>query len=211
MKRPVTIAFCGIDGSGKSTQLERIKKRLENDGKTVNVTKAKMDRTKILFDVAESVFGDPYAYHPHIAPEVMNTVIACDVACHYRFNVKEQENCDFLLCDRHKLCYLAYSDGFGGEVKWIEEIMRQFPDPDITVYIKGNVESSIARLRARTEKPIRTDEDPEILKLVLAAYDERIKEFDSSRIIVVDSSEKIEVITEKIYSQIMDICNKELK
>ncbi|SES96892.1 dTMP kinase [[Clostridium] polysaccharolyticum] len=208
MKRPIVIAVCGIDGCGKSTQINMLKKYLEEKQKTVNITKVKMNRTSILFDVSEKVFGDPYAYHPHIQPEVMNTVIACDVAYHYRYEVEKVKDCDYLLCDRHKLCYLAYTDAFGGEVKWIEEIMKQFPDPDITIYIRGNVELSTKRLMSRADKPIRTDENPEILSSALNAYEERIKEVPSETMITVGADDAAENIHAAIIQQLEPLLKK---
>lgn len=201
MKKSFVVSICGIDGSGKSTQLKMLNDSLNKLGMKVKMTKAPMLRTKVLFDVSKKLFGDPYAYHPNIPPELMNTVIACDVAYHYMYNSNDFNDYDIILCDRHKLCYLAYSDAFGGEIKWVEEILSLVKEPDLVFYIDTPVNISIERINSRLDKPLRADEDPVILESALQAYKQRISNYNN--IITVNGNRDKLVVHNEILSELI--------
>ncbi len=127
-------------------------------------TKAKMINSEVLFAVSEKLFKDRYDYHPRIPPLIMNTVLACDVVYHYKMKRENWDSYDFVLCDRHKLCYLSYSEAYGTEMEWVEQIFSLVDDPDLTFYINTPSKTAFTRLIMRTDKPIRKDENFELLK-----------------------------------------------
>jgi dTMP kinase len=176
LKKPIVLAICGIDGSGKTTQVTLLADLLAQKGFKVKITKAKMINSEVLFSLSEKMFGDKYDYHPGIPPLLMNVVLACDAAHHYLNEDKQWDDYDFVICDRHKLCYEAYSDAYGTDMEWIRQILTLINDPDLVFYIETPVEIAINRLNNRIDKPIRSDETPEILNESLKSYRKLIPE-----------------------------------
>ena len=76
------MAFCGIDGSGKTTQILELKKNLEQQGLNVQTTKVKFHDLEVLYKLSDDMFGDPYLYGK-LPADVVRLGIAYDFAYHY--------------------------------------------------------------------------------------------------------------------------------
>jgi dTMP kinase len=197
MKRPIVVAICGLDGSGKSTQVKFLTSHLKNQGYKAEFSKVNpLIGTDVLLKLSEKLFGDPYDYHPGIPPTILNSVLACDFTRHYLNVLGTSNELDYLICDRHKLCYIVYPEAYGSEMKWIENILSLIPDPDITIYLDTSVDVCTSRLLNRTEEPVRKDENPELLTEVKSRYLRRISE--NNNIYCINGNEEPEVIINTI-------------
>jgi hypothetical protein len=90
---------------------------LSNLGYKVATSKVKTIASDVLFSLSEKLFGDPYDYHPGIPPTIMNDVLATDFARHYLEVYEQTKDFNFLITDRHKLCYYAYPIAYESEMK----------------------------------------------------------------------------------------------
>lgn len=154
-KKVVVIAFCGIDGSGKTTQMKKIEKWLNENNILAKSTKVKFHDLEVIYRICDNEFGDPYAYGK-LPPDIVRTGIAFDFAYHYMKLEEELNNVDVLLCDRHKLCFLAYGKAYGvKDFTWIKKIMNIIPDPDLTFYFDTDINVSNNRIKKRKEYAFR--------------------------------------------------------
>ena len=194
-----TIAFCGIDGSGKTTQLNMLYKWLINDGYSVKQTKVNFHALKVMYHLCDKMYGDRYAYG-NLPPEMSRLGIAFDFAYHY---LTMQFDEQILLCDRHKVCFRAYGTAYGlTEPVWVDRVLDLVNDPDIILYFDTDTNISNKRLRIRTERPIRSDETLEHLELVKTAYSDILE--NQKNVFVINSNCEKEIIFENIKNIIIN-------
>ena len=135
------IAFCGIDGVGKTTQLFRVHDKLESLGYSTYVSKV--------------------AYYPfHIFKEQltqheMRIGMAFQFAKHYLELIPklESNNVDYLLCDRHALCHLAFAKTYGlteSQIKQISRIFSLGKTPDLICYFELPLNDAMDRIVNRS-------------------------------------------------------------
>lgn len=157
---PKYIAFCGLDGSGKDTQLYRLKQYLEEEcGKKVYVSKVKFT----MF----SNYKDEI-----ITSELLHYAMGFEFVKHY-LELKEQvEDYDYVFCNRHKLCYLAHGFPYGvTDIKVVNHIFSIISEPDITFYFDIRPEVSMERVLKRKNKKRCTQETIEFQREAKKAYE----------------------------------------
>lgn len=160
---PKYVAFCGLDGSGKDTQLLKLKEHLENEcGKKVLIAKVKF-----------TMFSD---FKDEIIDSTMLRYAMGFEFAKYYLNLREvAEEYDYVFCNRHKLCYLAYGYPYGvTDVTVVNHIFSIIPSPDLTFYFDINPEISMQRVLNRKTKKLCTQENLEFQKIARDAYEELI-------------------------------------
>lgn len=193
------IAFCGIDGAGKTTQLNRVKDALTSAGYMVYTSKV--------------------AYYPfHLYQSEMITQyeirvnMGFDFAKHYLTLLPQlkQEGYDYVLCDRHALCHLAFAMTYGidaGQIEKLDAVFAIGGHPDLTLFFDVPLEVSLARIHARTDKPADTDETREILGPTLEHYHRLIKTPHFQDTVCIDATAAVEEQTEIIIKLIQEMEN----
>ncbi len=137
-KKAKIIAFCGIDGSGKSTQLKLTKDYLSQRAK---VMVAKMDYSPL------NKMGDNKVIDMFLKGYSGLKII------NYYFKLQhfDTTNYDYILCDRHLLCYLAYAHAYGvSHLKFIRDLLFMVDDPDLTLYFDVPVQVALDRINKRS-------------------------------------------------------------
>lgn len=149
-KRGLLVALCGLDGAGKTTQLERITTRLSA---TRNIYKTKQptdwfremelvqDFKNLLGDQSELLLGE------------LALLSATDRLRHHRLEVEaELSKGNLVLTDRHIVSTFTsfLASGFT-DVEWLKSINRYSLIPDLVVFIDVPPETVIARVKTRTE------------------------------------------------------------
>lgn len=203
MMRGLFIAFEGIDGCGKSTQLARAAARLAGEGHTV-VSTREPGGTAIAEKIREIL----------IAPENGEMRNECELllylaarAQHVREKIAPAlEKGAIVLCDRFQLATFAYQ-GFGRSMPLpLLTTINNFATgglvPDITFVFTLSVEASFRRLKEMKKRPDR-------LELTGADFFSRISQGyralaqqDPLRTVIVNGDQPVDTIAKTVGEKI---------
>ena len=158
MRKSKLIAFCGIDGCGKSTQIKLMKEFLEPKYK---VMVARLDYFPL------NKMGNN---------KVLDTILkfrsGFEITKYFSFlQLFDLNNYDYVLCDRHLLCYLSYAIAY--DVKKIDLVRKALSfikEPDLTLYFDVDVDRALMRIENRGEKEIDKSENAETLSKAKLGY-----------------------------------------
>jgi len=206
MSKGAFITFEGIDGCGKSTQLELAAERLRKESFPILVTR-EPGGTAIAEKIREIL----------ISPQNSEMVNECELlmylaarAQHVREKIIPALKQGFIvLCDRFQEATFAYQ-GFGRNIsldflKKINSFATGGLMPDLTFIFDISVDLSSARMQKMNKTKDR-------LELNDRAFYERISEgyrflakSEPQRILLLDGSEQLEKISDQVYCRIKDI------
>ena len=184
------IAFEGIDGSGKSTQVQRLADHLDKKGHKVYTTCEPTDSPigKIIRDIFNHrMEGDQKVIAALFAADRLNHLL------HSKDGILQKMNEGYtVITDRYYLSSYAYHSVHGIDLEWVIQanaLSAQLLRPDINIYIDVLPKLSLERLSAR-KIDIEMYETMENLTRVYNQYqivfdrirdDEKIVEIDGSR------------------------------
>jgi dTMP kinase len=196
------VTFEGLDGSGKTTQVELLKKHLEREGREV-VTTREPGGTEVGEHIRNVVLHLDHPVVPWAEAALFAAARAQLVAEVIR---PALERGAVVLCDRYvdsSLAYQGIARGLGVEPV-LELNLRATGDllPDRTFLLLVDPDESRRRggdTRDRIER-----EDDEFVRKVDAAYRE-LAELFPSRILAVDGSLDPEQLAETIRGQLRDV------
>lgn len=199
-KRGRFIVFEGIDGAGKTTQIELLEKKLKAAGRRVYRTA----------EPTESVTGG--LLRDALAGISKRT--ACEMAALFTLdrifhNVNPVHGIEKMLaegidviCDRYYYSTLAYQ---GSEIKgdWAFEMNLNCPEirrPDVCLFLDLTPEQSMARIAAGrvTQEIYENREKLEQVRRKFYSVFDRLDE--QEHVVILDASRSIEEIADEIYS-----------
>lgn len=145
------ITFCGLDGSGKTTQINLLKNFIEKQGIPVALTKQPTDavrRSNVFRTYMDTPNHEKYDYR------ALSLMCASDRLQHTNKEIIPQlKNGQFILSDRYFYSCVANLHARGyTEDRWIYEISIHIVKPDIAFFIDAEVETAVARVRSRKEE-----------------------------------------------------------
>ena len=144
------IVFCGLDGSGKTTQINLLKTYLDYRNKSYVCTKQPTN-----FVRASDIFRTYMDQEDHSAYDYLALSLLCasDRVQHSNHMiVSELKKGNIVLCDRYYYSCLANLVARGYKTqRWIYEIAQEIPEPDLSFFMDVTVDAAIARVRARPE------------------------------------------------------------
>ncbi len=137
VKKAKVIAFSGIDGCGKSTQINLVKNKLEKQG---DVFIAKLGYFP-LNDMGQNKLMDAF----------LKCRSGLEIIKYYTLlQHNEYKKYDYILCDRHLMCYLAYAYAYGiKQIDLIRKLLCFVKDPDLTLYFDVDVNEALKRIYER--------------------------------------------------------------
>ena len=152
------IAICGIDGSGKTTQIEMLKNYLEtSQRKKVIVTKQPTDfyrsykRFRQYVNREEEKNGNNVLYE-------LALLSATDKLKHYDEEIFPNPD-HFIISDRYVFSAYAYFLARGiTDIKWLKEINKHLPLPDVTIYIDVMPQTAYNRIIMRDGQYTKKEE-----------------------------------------------------
>lgn len=215
-RRGTFITFEGLDGCGKSTQLERLAQRLREAGFAVTVTRepggtATGEKIRQLLLDTRTAGLDPVAEltlmfasrAQHLAEIILPALAKGEI----------------VLCDRFTDSSEAYQGGgrkLGSErVLELHRVVCGDLKPDLTILMDSNVAASVERARRRNQARISAEEADEnrferenraFFERVRAAYLDLAKR-EPERVMVVDSRGT----PDQTHAKIMDIASGKLR
>jgi dTMP kinase len=198
------ICIEGIDGSGKSTQVRRLTKYLESQGKKVIHTREPRKKGVIGDLVHKVLLGST-----KMDPKAIQYLFAADRVLHYNdVIVPELKKGNTVISDR---CFWSapvygivdrndtYKGNTGNQLLVALSILsmyHQFFVPDYNIFLDISLKTSLSRLKAKDDQKEIYEEKAKIEK-VIQGYQWLIKEF-KEEFILVDGERPEKEVTEKI-------------
>ena len=183
----------GLDGSGKSTQIQLIKNKLEAMGEKVYVT-------------AEPTNFETGAYLRRILSDSLDKNMYLQAALfladrlehitHPEFGIKKYIDEGYIvICDRYYFSTFAYQ-GTACDMDWVMEInlgCEQILKPDICVFLDVNPDTCKKRIDDVREKPELYEKDAEKMRQIRQKFlDVFDRLSDSHNIAIVDANTDVE-------------------
>lgn len=194
---PALLSIDGIDGCGKSTQVEAVAAALACAGVAALPVVVKAFGARSVNALAEMLTGDRFAYHPLIPAELREWVFGCDVA--YYTHTKLTPLLDAgttVVWDRGPLSYRASAIAYGGLSEWVERVQSLYPQPRATYLLDLPAEIAVSRLRQRVSKPQQTDESLPRLQHVRSLLLEAAN--DRADVVILDATTDPDQLTRRI-------------
>ncbi len=148
------ITFCGLDGCGKTTMLNRLRADLEKEQYKVSVTKQPTDfvrNSRIFRTYMDSPNHDEYDYRS------LSLLAASDRLQHTNKIIEPMlESGQIVLSDRYFYSCLAnlMARGYRDD-KWIYEVAQSVIEPDAAFFFDLPVPEAIERVRKRPAEKYR--------------------------------------------------------
>jgi dTMP kinase len=128
--RGLLIAFEGLDQSGKQTQAERLRDRLVEAGRHVQLLAFPAYETPIGSEIRKALDG-ARAW----APDVMQLLYIANRYEARPMIERELAQGTVLVCDRYISSSIAYGQSQGLDAAWLRDVQRHLPQPDLTVLL----------------------------------------------------------------------------
>ncbi len=139
------IVFEGVDGSGKSTQIELLSMKLRDQGVDHVLEREPSDGGigRFIRDYAEA--GDRY-----LQPESEALLFTADRFEHSKRIEQTLEQGTTVVCDRYYHSTLAYQGAAGVDVAWLRDLQKFALKPDLVLLLDVDPTKSLMRVSGRT-------------------------------------------------------------
>lgn len=171
----VLIAFCGIDGSGKTTQV-RLAQEWLSQTETVSVLRPNSEWYRREDPVIRSFMdGSMPVEQRHDMVAELALFSAADRYRHTRTEILPRLAAgEVVLMDRYMYTSCAWAIGRGlDDISWLAELNRYFPAADLTMCFDVEVDTALSRLRARGDQPRWEELDTDRMNRVRTAFREQ--------------------------------------
>lgn len=191
VEKGLYVAFEGIDGSGKTTQVEKLVERLEAmNVDVVSVREPWLDASKEIL------------YNYRMDPDAEVYIFAADRIILQREIVLPALRGDkVVVSDRSFYASLAYQSSLGASQEFIWAANRWIKLPDIVFLLDLPVEKALERIKGR--EALTKYERIEFLEHVRRKFLKIASEVNESRFIVIDATRDIEKIAEEVFNHVI--------
>lgn len=165
-KEGLFVVLEGIDGSGKSTQLNLLKNALQKEGYEV-ITTSEPTKEKL------GVILRDYLSNPSSIPFADALLFAADrVEHYYEFIEPHLEKGKIVISDRYTASSIVYQGSMDVPKEWIKEINKMSPPAQLTFYIEISVDVALERLSVSKRSHLEKFENREYLLKIIKNYEE---------------------------------------
>jgi dTMP kinase len=184
------IAFCGVDGAGKTTLMQFAKSLLEDRGIEYYATKMPSDRIREM-----NVFRDFHDSHDPLVRRTVSALALTILISGDRLIVQETEvipaleRGDWVLTDRYVFSGLACCDS-----GIIGDIAKHFIEPDLVFLAHASSDVVRARIRGRVEENDRYYDDEDTM-VKIARFAQMAESNDFFRRVDTESSLELAATT----------------
>ncbi len=193
------IVFEGIDGSGKSTQIELLSMKLRDQGVDHVLEREPSDGSigRFIRDYAEA--GERY-----LSPETEALLFAADRFEHSKRidNVLEQGTT--VVCDRYYHSSLAYQGAMGVTVEWLRDLQKSALMPDLIILLDVDPERSLLRVSGRS---LTVFENRNYLKKVRNLY---IRFAEAGEMRLIDTAQPMDEVEREVQRLVEELINIKL-
>ena len=192
--RGLLVVFEGLDQSGKQTQAERLRDRLEAAGRTVRLLSFPSYETHIGAEIGRALKGER-----DYAADTMQLLYVAN-----RFEWKPEIERELaqgtvVVCDRYLASSVAYGEAFGLDGAWLSEIQRYLPQPDLTVLLDIEPQVSASRKTADRDKYER---DLALLARVRESY---VRQATAVRWLRLDAGRDRDAVAADVFVAVSDL------
>jgi dTMP kinase len=171
--RSMLIAFCGIDGSGKTTQLKMLEDALSP---SVEVVSTKQPTDAYRNHPRVRVFLDDDGGHEGVSVHELALLSAADRIHHLTSEIQPAlDRGAVVLTDRYvysAYCYFLCRGA--GDLEWLKALNRHAPAPDLVFYLDTPVDVAMERVARRDAGRMKREEkDPAFLQQVADLFREQ--------------------------------------
>ncbi|SFV81454.1 Thymidylate kinase [hydrothermal vent metagenome] len=198
MERGKFITIDGVEGAGKSTQIDFIRDYLSNKG--INVILTREPGGTELGEKIRELLLSPETKFMHSETELLLMFAARNEHIHRKIMPALAQG-DWVLSDRFTDASYAYQGGGRGldinRIAQLEQWVLQDFTPDMTLLLDVPVELGMSRIESRGKKDRIELEAMDFFNRVRESYIDRSKQFPD-RIKLIDSSQTVEFTTQQI-------------
>lgn len=198
------IAFCGIDGCGKTTQLKMVKDKINQNN--IYITKQPTDFYRS-YDRFNLYINNEISIS-NLLLEELALLAASDKLRHYQLEIQPFVESSIVLSDRYIYSSYAYFYARGlHNIKWLKEINKYLPLPDITFYFDIDPIIALNRVKCRDGNKIKAEESN--LQILNDAREAFVKEIwgKNKDFVLIDANQS----EEKIHIEVMRILKERIK
>jgi dTMP kinase len=141
------IAFEGLDQSGKQTQAERLKARVEAGGRTAVLLDFPSYETHIGKEIYSGLHGER-----EYGADVMQLLYVANRYEKKPLIERMLAEGTVIICDRYLASSIAYGEAQGLDGAWLREIQRYLPPPALTILLDIAPETAAGRKTANRDK-----------------------------------------------------------
>ena len=196
------IVFEGIDGAGKSTQIEKLRQKLVSEGRKVFIT------AEPTASVTGGILRDALAENYKRTASELAAMFLSDRVYH---NVNENtgilqalEKGFDVISDRYYYSSFAYQ-GLDSDIDWVMDMNLNCPDirkPDLCVFLDLDAQKSKSRIDTN-RAAIEIFEKEDVLNKIRNKFFDVFNRLKDENIAIIDASGTIDEVAEKI-AQVVD-------
>lgn len=191
------IVFEGIDGAGKSTQIELLREKLVKEGRKVFVT---AEPTQ---SVTGGILRDALSGNYKRSASEFAAMFLADRIFH-NVNpkcgiVQALENGYDVISDRYYYSSFAYQ-GMESDIDWVIDMNINCPDirkPDLCIFLDIDADSSKSRID-KNRATVEIFEKAELLEKIRNKFFDVFKRLKDENIKIVDASQSVEEVARRI-------------
>lgn len=194
-------SFEGLDGSGKSTQAEHLRKRLECEGYDVVLVR-EPGGTELSEKVREMLLDHRVRVEPYAELLLFSAARAQLVRAVINPALKRGS---VVICDRFFDSTTAYQGGGRAieTIEWISDFHRHVTGglaPDRTYYVRLPVEEAERRRRSRSSGTDRMEEAGRTFFTRVAAAYEELSQAERHRFLVLDGMRPVPELADEVWA-----------
>lgn len=188
------IVFEGLDGSGQSTQSKLLKDYLEGKERRVVLTKEPTKDSRAGREIFEIVANKKKSFSKRL-----QELFSEDRRSHVE-NVIEPalQKGLTVISDRYFFSTFAYGDAEGVDLKYLYDLNKEFPLPDIVFFLNVSPEIALVRIKKRNKERAIFETEGK-LKKIHSRYKRIFKDFQSkTKIYYINGEGSITKVSNKI-------------
>ena len=185
------IVFEGIDGGGKSTQIQMLSRFFESKGYEVE---RHMEPTEAV--IGSLLWDYMKSKSRSFDPETEALLFAADRIEHGKIINEALEKGMIVISDRYKHSSLAYQGAAGADVGWMQSLNKHALKPDLVILLDIDPDRSLERVLDRAKTVF---EENEYLKKVRSEY---LSYAEKGELVVIDATQSLEEVHEDILGHV---------
>ena len=188
------IVFEGIDGSGKSTQIDLLSRKFKRKGIDFVIEREPSDGSIGKFIRGYSESGERY-----LSPQTEALLFTADRFEHSRRIEEYLREGVNVICDRYFHSTLAYQGASGVDFNWLKEMQRYSLKPDLVLLLDIDPDASLLRVSDRT---FTVFEDRPFLRKVREFY---LSIADRGEMIKIDTLKPVDEVEKEIIKRVEEL------